>query len=75
LLEAGADPNHGSGKYTPLMNAASWVRYDAVQLLLERGADPLLKNERGQTALEVVGRAGGREKTVIDLLQQQMAER
>jgi ankyrin repeat protein len=36
---------------TPLMLAASLGRTAAVALLLERGADPLLKDNAGRTAL------------------------
>ncbi len=55
LVKAGAKINKGAGKYTPLMNAASWTNYDAVTFLLDNGADPNLMNENGQTALEVIG--------------------
>ncbi|MFG6429832.1 ankyrin repeat domain-containing protein [Roseateles sp. LYH14W] len=64
LLKAGADANRGQGSYTPLMNASSWVDLDSVTLLLAAGADPLLKNGDGQTALETTGQAGGRESAV-----------
>ena len=70
LLRAGANPNEGAHGYTPLMNAASWVDLTAVQLLLKHGADPKLRNSRGQVALDVVGLAGGKEKPVIQLLRQ-----
>ena len=62
LLENGADVNLGAGKYTPLMNAASWVNLDAVKLLLEKGADRTLTNEEGKTAFEVIGDCGGCSK-------------
>ena len=45
----------GSNDYTPLMHAASRGQADVVELLLEAGADPSLKNDRGQTA-EDLGR-------------------
>lgn len=63
LLEAGADPNQGSGLYTPLMNAASWVSLDLVQLLLAHKADPDLRNEKGQKAVDVIGRASANGET------------
>jgi ankyrin repeat protein len=68
LLAAGAKIEMGAGKYTPLMNAASWCDLEAVQLLLKHGANPNAQNERGQRALDVVGRGGGAEEPVIDLL-------
>ena len=68
LLAAGAKLEMGAGKYTPLMNAASWCDLEAVQLLHNHGANPNAQNERGQRALDVVGRAGGSEQSVIDLL-------
>jgi ankyrin repeat protein len=73
LLRSGANPNAGQGRYTPLMNAASWVNLEAVNALLEAGADPRIVNERGETAIQVVGRAGGRERAVIHRLQQAVA--
>jgi Ankyrin repeats (many copies) len=70
LLTGGADPNKGLGLYTPLMNAASWVDIDAVRLLLRYGADPTLRNERGQTALDVVSRANAAKETIVrDMLE------
>jgi len=74
LLGAGANPNLGENDYTPLMNAASWVAPTAVERLLEAGADPTLRNSRGQTALDTVGNAGGREQEVIRLLEAVMNE-
>jgi hypothetical protein len=70
LLRAGADPNVGQGSSTPLMNAASWVNAKGVKLLLAAGADPLLKDETGRTARQQIGRAGGRERSVVDLLEE-----
>ncbi len=52
LLQHGADPNRGFGRYTPLMNAASWCDLHAVQILIAAHANPRLRNERGQTAVE-----------------------
>lgn len=43
-----ASPN-GS---TPLMMAAQYGSDDAVRLLLDEGADPLLKNQKGLTAID-----------------------
>ena len=41
---------------TPLMMAAQYGTADAARLLLEAGADPLLKNAQGFTALDLAGR-------------------
>ena len=38
---------------TPLMMAAYYASPNAVKLMLEEGADPLLKNQDGQTALDM----------------------
>lgn len=69
LLESGADPNRGIGKYTPLMNASGWCSLDAVKLLVESGANVELKNSKGETALETVCSAGGDREEVISYLQ------
>lgn len=37
---------------TPLMMAARYGSADAVRLLLQEGAEPLLKNEKGMTAID-----------------------
>ncbi|MDZ4144863.1 MAG: ankyrin repeat domain-containing protein [Burkholderiales bacterium] len=42
---------------TPLMMAASYGTPEAVKLLLEEGADPLLKNQLGLTAIDFANRA------------------
>lgn len=68
LLSAGANPNIGRGRFTPLMNAASWANAESVELLLAAGADPTLVDESGRTALQQVGQAGGREQRVVELL-------
>lgn len=58
LLENGAKVDVGAGNYTPLMNAASWVALESVQLLLDKGADKTLTNENGQTAYDLIGDCG-----------------
>ena len=73
LLEHEANPNTGMGQYTPLMNAASWVWLDRVKALVDADADLMLTNSRGQTALQCVGKASGREKPVIEYLKNVMA--
>jgi len=57
LLEVGADPNLGrDGQGTPL----HWAIPDwkLTKMLLEYGADPAIRNEHGETAVEVAKRRG-----------------
>lgn len=56
-----ASPN-GS---TPLMMAAMYGTPSAVKLLLEAGADPLLKNELGLSAIDFAQRASRQESADI----------
>lgn len=42
---------------TPLMMAAHYGSPEAVKLLLEEGADPLIKNQRGMTAIDFAHQA------------------
>lgn len=51
---------------TPLMMAAQYGTGPAVQLLLDAGADPLLKNQPGLTAIDFARRASRTE--AIDLI-------
>lgn len=46
---------------TPLMMAALYGHVQVVRLLLESGADPLLKNEQGLSAIDFARRAGRNE--------------
>ena len=48
-IEAGADINAYSG-YTPLMSSTPWPQI--VRMLLEAGADPMLKDGHGQTMID-----------------------
>lgn len=48
-------------KTTPLMMAARYGTPDVVQLLLEEGADPTLRNEQNLTALDFAQRAERRD--------------
>lgn len=52
-----ASPN-GS---TPLMMAARYGRAEVVQLLLEEGADPLLRNQKGLSAIDFAHSVGREE--------------
>src|SRR3954447_712949 len=53
LLDAGADPNRGGPhNYTPLMMAAGYGQTDMVKLLLARGANAGISDDRGFTALD-----------------------
>lgn len=61
LLRAGADPNQrGNGDYTALHVAAGKNDLQAVELLLEHGADPYVRTriDELETPLEVAKRAG-----------------
>ena len=51
---------------TPLMMAAQYGTGPAVQLLLEAGADPLLKNQQGLTAIDFARRVSRTES--MDLI-------
>ncbi|MFZ6722928.1 ankyrin repeat domain-containing protein [Undibacterium sp. Ji49W] len=50
-----------ANKTTPLMMAARTGKMDAVALLLDEGADPLLKNDLGLTALDFANEVEQRE--------------
>jgi ankyrin repeat protein len=67
LVEHGADVNSKSKeKWTPLMMAAANAQSDMVKLLLARQADAKVKNEQGQTALDLALKEGNKE--IADLL-------
>jgi ankyrin repeat protein len=46
---------------TPLMMAAMYGSSEAVKLLIDEGADPLMKNEQGMTAVDFAKRANRTE--------------
>lgn len=50
---------------TPLMMAAHYGTPGAVKLLLEAGADPMLKNDQGLSALDFANRASRKEAADI----------
>lgn len=59
VLDAGADLNaRQQVGYTALMGAASAGREDLVDLLLARGADPLLQNDDGKSAAAIAAEHG-----------------
>lgn len=66
LLESSAyiDASSPNGS-TPLMLAAMYGTPASVKLLLEEGADPLLKNEQGMTAIDFANRAKRTESAEI----------
>jgi ankyrin repeat protein len=67
LLEAGADPNaQNEDGIAPLMNAAGFGCVDSVRELLRRGADPLIRDNKGKTARDDAFERG--HKDVVDLL-------
>lgn len=55
LMARGADPDarKGAEGNTPLMSAASAGKAEAVELLVELGADPGLRNEQGKDAEQI----------------------
>ena len=50
---------------TPLMMAAHYGHPSVVKLLLEEGADPLLKNQQGLSAIDFANRAQRAESAEI----------
>jgi ankyrin repeat protein len=50
---------------TPLMMAAHYGSPKAVKILLEEGADPLIRNQRGMTAIDFAQRANRAESADI----------
>jgi len=67
LLDAGAAPNAQNEEgITPLMNAAWFGCLESVRELLRRGADPLLRDNKGKTARDAASER--RHKDVEQLL-------
>jgi uncharacterized protein len=50
---------------TPLMMAAHYGTPEAVKVLLEEGADPMLKNLQGLSAIDFANRAGRKESAEL----------
>jgi len=66
LLEQHAyiDPESPNGS-TPLMMAAHYGSPAAVKLLLESGADPMIRNQLGLTAIDFANRANRKESAEL----------
>jgi len=59
LLEAKCNVNHiNVDKFTPLHTACNQGEVKFIQLLLDYGADPTLKDARGKTPIDLARRAG-----------------
>ncbi|KAL1954580.1 hypothetical protein VTO42DRAFT_915 [Malbranchea cinnamomea] len=73
LLENGADPNK-LGRYSKsVLHRAAFLEPDVVQLLLDYGADPNIKNNNGQTPLEVA-KSFNCSDVIAKLLQQRAVD-
>jgi ankyrin repeat protein len=70
LLKIGASPNAEGvdNVYTALTGAADAGHTEIVRLLLQKGADPFLKDGEGQTAMECAKRNGHNE--IVRLLEE-----
>ncbi|MEO6786318.1 MAG: ankyrin repeat domain-containing protein [Chthoniobacteraceae bacterium] len=67
LLDAGADPSaRNEDGITPLMNAVWFGCRDSARELLRRGADPLMRDNKGRSARDLASERGHKE--VEDLL-------
>ena len=60
VLAAGLDIDHRYESQTMLMEAADSAQVELVRYLLDKGADPTLRNEDGELALDVAVREGRR---------------
>jgi ankyrin repeat protein len=67
LCEAGANPNSQGGKkrWSPVHYAAVRSRLEALEIMLEFGADPSLKDSHGKTPLDLV--AGRHNEVMVEL--------
>lgn len=69
LLAHGADPNIGDNDgATPLHDAATWIRPDKAEFLLNNKADVSAREKNGDTPLEVALEAGARDDIAKILL-------
>ena len=65
VLERGADPNVGRRGETPLHAALHHWRKDHMDALLAAGADPMLKDRKGDTALRALLKNHGRRHDAL----------
>lgn len=72
LLNHGANPNIGRDEYgdTVLHNAVTYGETDIVELLLEKGANPFIKDSNGETAYDIAMYSGFSD--IIKLLKHYM---
>lgn len=68
FIEYGADVNESSNGMTPLMFAARYNKVAIVKLLLEKGANKGVKDEKGNTAVKYAELSNSAE--VVTLLKQ-----
>ena len=53
-LDARPEAAHAQGRFGTALHSAAWERQlECARLLVERGADPTVTNEDGQTALDI----------------------
>jgi ankyrin repeat protein len=66
LLDAGVDVNRiYKNNLTALMWAAGYDHPDTIKLLLARGADPALRDNRGMTAQDIAAQTGSGRAAVL----------
>ena len=65
FIEYGADVNETSEDMTPLMVAARYNKVEIIKVLLENGARPEVKNEKGFTALKFAQLSNATEAIAI----------
>jgi ankyrin repeat protein len=65
LLKNGADPDISTTGCPPLHNAIYWEKYQCAKILLEHGANPNLKDEKGYTPLHQLAYPGIKRRPAI----------